>query len=207
MSRLGIKIRESNYNPRAQAKAERAIQVLTIHMLREMAEESHFDVWSKYLGKIEFLINSSPCSSLGGYSPFQLTRRTIMRGSISILNPMNKVGRPAESFNELAKIYDKLRAASLYTLIQSKNHFAPKEALVEGQIVFRRRLSFSRNLSYKLQVKVVSAFEVVSRVATGLYRLRNILTNELIVLPIDQLIRTSLTKEQMVEVLAKIAED
>ena len=71
-----------------------------------------------------------------------------MRGSISILNPINKVGRPAESFNELAKVYDKLRAASLYTLIQSKNYFAPKEALVEGQIVFRRRLSFSRNLSY-----------------------------------------------------------
>ena len=62
-------------------------------------------------------------------------------------------------------------------------------------------------MSYKLQIKVTSAYEVVDRIATGLYRLKNIQTDEPIILPIDQLVRTSLTREQMLDVLRRLEEE
>ena len=207
LKKMGVKIQMSNYLPRAQSKAERAIKTLTLQLLKEMSEDSHLDQWHKFLPKIQLNLNYTPSVALGGYSPLQLTRRHHFRTSIHILNPMGRVNRAVQDFNELVRVYDNIRAAALYSLMQHKNFFSPKEALIAGQIVFRRKMCFSRNMSYKLQVKVTSAYEVVDRIATGLYRLKDIRTDEPIILPIDQLVRTSLTREQMLDVLRRLEEE
>ena len=64
-----------------------------------------------------------------------------------------------------------------------------------------------RNMSRKLQIKILQAFKVEARIGTGMYRLIDIQTNERIVLPSDQLIRTRLTELEMKDILKKIETD
>ena len=59
-------------------------------------------------------------------------------------------------------------------------------------------------MARKLQVKVIHAFEVLERVGTGLYKLKNISNDELVVLPADQLIRTRLTLEEIRQILQQL---
>ena len=62
-------------------------------------------------------------------------------------------------------------------------------------------------MSRKLQIKILQAFKVEARIGTGMYRLIDIQTNERIILPSDQLIRTRLTESEMKDILMKIETD
>ena len=57
--------------------------------------------FNKFLPKIQLNLNYTPSVALGGYSPLQLTRRHHFRTSIHILNPMGRVNRAVQDFNEL----------------------------------------------------------------------------------------------------------
>ena len=62
-------------------------------------------------------------------------------------------------------------------------------------------------MSKKLQIKILQAFKIESRIGTGMYRLIDIQTNERLILPSDQLIRTRLTELEMKEILMKLEAD
>ena len=59
-------------------------------------------------------------------------------------------------------------------------------------------------MAKKLQIKVIHAFEVLERVGTGLYKLKNVSNGELVILPADQLIRTRLTLEEIKQILQNL---
>ena len=59
-------------------------------------------------------------------------------------------------------------------------------------------------MSSKLQIKIIEAFRVEERLGTGLYKLKSVITSNLIILPIEQLIPTRLTETQVTEILTKI---
>ena len=65
-------------------------------------------------------------------------------------------------------------------------------------------MSFSKHNNPKLQVKVIEAYRIVSKVGSGVYEVKNIRTNELKILPIDQLIKTNLKEGEVIEMLRKL---
>ena len=79
-----------------------------------------------------------------------------------------------------------------------------EESLQEGQFVWRKRQSFGVNVNRKLQFKIIEAYEILGRVATGLYRVKNVESGAVSILPIDQLIRTRLSLDEIRGVLGKL---
>ena len=70
--------------------------------------------------------------------------------------------------------------------------------------MFRKRQSFSRHQNKKLQLKILEAYKVESRVGTGMYQLRNLEDNSTIILPCDQLIRTNLNESEAKKLISDI---
>ena len=59
-------------------------------------------------------------------------------------------------------------------------------------------------MNSKLQARVVEAFSVLNRLGTGLYRCQNVITDEIVIIPIDQLILCNLTLEQVKTIIEKL---
>ena len=57
----------------------------------------------------------------------------------------------------------------------------------------------------KLQIKVIEAFRIMNKVASGVYRVKNIITGEIKLIPIDQLIKTNLGDDEIREMLEKLS--
>ena len=118
---------------------------------------------------------------------------------------------PEHSKNEsrfltMVKMNEDMRKRAYQYLISRKTYTYPTDALYEGQIVFKKRTQFSRHQSHKLQVKIVDAFQVISRVGTGLYRVKHIMNGEECLLPICQMIETRLTLKEAQKILQEIVE-
>ena len=91
-------------------------------------------------------------------------------------------------------------------LVGRKSFFRPDEALVRGQLVWKKRLSFNRNINFKLQSRVLEAYEILDRIATGLYRAKNVTTGSIIVVPSDQLIRCHLSLPEVKSIIEKLSD-
>ena len=104
----------------------------------------------------------------------------------------------------MVRVSEMVRESALRTLASNKNFYKVNEGLKEGQVVFRKRMSFARHCNMKLQKKILEAYCVLARVGTGMYRLRNVVTNAIIVLPVDQLITTRLSVDEVIEMLVEI---
>ena len=102
------------------------------------------------------------------------------------------------------RMNDMLRKSAYRGLVANKNYYYPSDKLTEGQIVFRKRMQFARHNSKKLQAKILEAFQIISRVGTGLYRAKNVSTSEVKLLPICQLIRTRLSINDVKSVLEEL---
>ena len=76
---LGVEIVRSNNCSRAQGVVERANQQVVIRMLKLLSEESDLSKWSETLKTVATAMNLTPHSSLGGRSPFDVTRRFAFR--------------------------------------------------------------------------------------------------------------------------------
>ena len=202
LSKLNIKVRISNNQSRAQSPAERLIQEVTKRLLKLMDEQETLSGWHLLLRKVQFSINVTP--SVGEVSPFQLTRRHTMRCLVPGVEPIRPINSTAKDFNLLVKMFESVRLSSMVNLISHKCYKYPTESLSKGQIVFRKRMSFARNINKKLQVKILSGYQVKERVGSGLYKLRNILTNEIAILPVDQLIETNMNENQVRDILTKL---
>ena len=175
MKNLGIETSISNNNSRAQAHSERGIQTTILKLLKEMNEQDSLSNWHQRLQKLQFNINNSPSTALRGLTPFQITRRYNIKNLTPIIEPIRSVSRAANNFNELSKIFDNIRLTAYKTMMMNKDYYYPMETLKEGQIVFRKRTSFSKNMSPKLQQKVMRAYKVVRKVASGLYELSDVM--------------------------------
>ena len=62
-------------------------------------------------------------------------------------------------------------------MISNKKFYNIGESLTEGQILFRRRMSFNVHQNKKLQKKIVQALKVISRVGTSMFKLMDIELN------------------------------
>ena len=87
-----------------------------------------------------------------------------------------------------------------------KSFYRPDEALVSGQLVWRKRLPFNRNINHKLQARVLEAFEILDRVVTGLHRAKHVITGSVIIIPSDQLIRCHLSLPEIKAIIGKLRE-
>ena len=166
----------------------------------------NLNYWSSILSKVEYTLNSIPHESLNGKSPFEI----VFRRPPVLLAPVKvpeELGNEGGSFKTMVKLANEIRFHALRNLITNKQYYSHVEGLKEGQLVWRKRQCFSRNMSKKLQIKILQAFKVEARIGTGMYRLIDIQTNERIILPSDQLIRTRLTESEMKDILMKIETD
>ena len=145
-------------------------------------------------------MNMTPIASLGWLAPVDI-RYT--RPPVHLTSPIAMKGEISR-FPVLVKMAEDIRNHAWRSLVKNKEYHRPDETLYEGEIVWRKRLNFARNMKSKLQQKIVQAFEAVNRVGTGMYRLRNLLSGELVVLPLDQLIRTNLSKPEVMSILAEL---
>lgn len=91
-------------------------------------------------------------------------------------------------------------------MISNKKFYNIGESLTEGQILFRRRMSFNVHQNKKLQKKIVQALKVISRVGTSMFKLMDIETGRVMILPLDQLISTKLTEAEAKAILIKLNE-
>ena len=68
-------------------------------------------------------------------------------------------------------------------------------------------MSFGRHNNQKLQTKVLEAYKIISKVASGVYACENIVTKEKKTLAVDQLIRTALRENEVRKMLIKLNEN
>ena len=101
---------------------------------------------------------------------------------------------------------DEMRLIAFKNLLGRKNYYYSTEGLAKDEIVFRKRLAFSRHQNQKLQIKIIQALMVVDRIGSGMYTLIDIVTGNKLFLPIDQLIRTRLTRDQAEKLIKKVTE-
>ena len=203
---LKIGIIRSNYTSRQQGMVERLLQTVLLKILKFLDDHPDLSKWSTILSKVEYTINSIPHSSLNGKSPFEVA----FRRPPVLLTPIeipDGLGNEGGSFRAMTKLADEIRYHALRNLITNKQYNNHVEGLKEGQLVWRKRQCFNRNMSRKLQIKILQAFKVESRIGTGMYRLIDIQTNERLILPSDQLIRTRLTELEMKDILMKLETD
>ena len=118
--------------------------------------------------------------------------------------PSEALNTERDDFKTLVRLGEDIRLGAYRTLVSNKSYFRPDEALAEGQLVWRKRLNFARNMNSKLQARVVEAFRVLNRLGTGLYRCQNVITDEIVIIPIDQLILCNLTLEQVKTIIEKL---
>ena len=185
---------------------ERLLQTVMLKILKFLDDQPNLLKWSSILSKVEYTLDSLPHESLNGKSPFEV----VFRRPPVLLAPVTVpegLGNEGGSFKTMVKLADEIRFHALRNLITNKQYHSHVEGLKEGQLVWRKRQCFSRNMSRKLQIKILQAFKVEARIGTGMYRLIDIQTNERIVLPSDQLIRTRLTELEMKDILKKIETD
>ena len=198
---LGVGIIRSNYCSRQQGNVERLFQTMLKKILKLLDKEKDLQRWSSILQKIEFILNIAPHRNLGYMSPFQCVFR---RPPALLLPALPERGREGSEFNLLSKMSDTIRMHAFRSLVGRKNFEYPGEGLAKGQLVWRKRKSFARHMNAKLQTKIIEAFRVEERLGTGLYKLKSVITSNLIILPIEQLIPTRLTEIQVIEILTKI---
>ena len=196
----------SNYTSRQQGNIERLLQTILLKILKLLDDEPDLSKWSSMLGKVELAVNSIPHSALRGRTPYEIgMRRPPFLLPVATL-PASLGGEGSE-FRALAKLSDDVRAGALRTLTTNKQYYLHSEGLKKGQCVWRKRQSFGRHMAAKLQVKILHGYEVEERIGTGMYRMVNIKTGERVILPCDQIIRTKLTKAEMLAILDKIEEE
>ena len=205
LEKLGVQLRISNHNSRAQSHSERAIQSTTIRILKLLSKDSSLQGWCKLLDKIQFQLNITPSDKLNGVSPFQLTRRYAMRAIGCDLEPIRQVGRVVDDFNSLVKMMDNVRLIAFKNLVHYKNYSYPTETLKNGSTVFRKKVNFSTRINPKYQGRVSSAFKVESRVGSGHYKVIDIITGSALILPVEQLVRTALTIDQAKKLMEDIS--
>ena len=90
-------------------------------------------------------------------------------------------------------------------MITHKSYHYLEDELKINDIFFRRRMSFGRQNNAKLQVKIIEAYKIVNKVGSGVYEVKNIKTNEIKYLPIDQLVKTNLKEGEVLAMLDKLA--
>ena len=72
-------------------------------------------------------------------------------------------------------------------------------------IVFRKRQAFATNMNKKLQSRIVKVYEIISRIGTAMFKMRDLINNDVIIVPADQIVRSGgLTKEQGIQLIREI---
>ena len=200
---LGTEIIRSNNCSRAQGTVERENQKVTIRMLKLLSNEPNLSNWPNVLRTLSTALNLTSHSSLNFLSPYDLTRRFTFR----FLGP--GVGRVAvgmkNDFLTLVRAMEAVRFGALRNLVNHKSFNFLEVELKEGELYFRRRQSFGVHCNRKLQIKVIEAFKIISKVASGVYKVKNIVTGEIKLIPIDQLIKTNLREDEIREMLEKLS--
>ena len=197
---IGVGVVRSNNCSRQQGQVERLLQTVLIKLLKLMVNEPSLGRWAFYLPLVEFVVNSSPHVSLNWRTPNEIRFR---RAPSLFLPPIEKKGGNRE-FDNLVEVGNDIRKMALKTMLSNKHYYDSGEALVQGTIVWRKRQSFSRHANQKLQFKILEAYVVQGRVGTGLYKLGNVITNETVILPIDQLVRCRLGLQDVKKILQEL---
>ena len=203
MDKMGVGIIRSNHCSRHQGMVERLLQTILIKLLKFLDSDTRLDGWFPILGKLEFLINSLPHRGLGMMTPNEVRYRRPPSLAVPPFEVAD-LGSEKGEFKSLVRISSMIRRAAFKGLIQNKSYYRVDESLTKGQLVWRKRQSFARNMNKKLQFKVIEAYEIMDRVGTGLYKVRNVETKEMLVLPVDQLIKCRLNREEVMKVLNEI---
>ena len=200
LDKMGVGIIRSNHCSRHQGVVERMIQSMRNKILKFLGNETDLQGWGDVLPVVQFALNATPVASLGWRSSHQLR---YVRPPTLLLPPITEVGEKRD-FRFLVRLADDVRKGAYNTVVRNKQYFHPHESLRKGQIVWKKRLAFNRNLNSKLQEKVTEAFQVLDRVGTGMYRIKKVGTDEIQVVPVDHLIRTNLSLEQVKLILREI---
>ena len=199
---LGIELIRSNNTSRAQGIVERSNQQTTIRVLKMLNNDANLGRWSEVLRSVSLGISLCPNRSLGFLCPADLVRRFpthfLGPGTGSIPKGMK------DGFRSLVTVMEMVRKGALINLIGHKSYLYPSENLETNTIVFKKRMSFSRHQNQKLQVKILEAYKIVSKVASGIYEARNLVTGEIRVLPVDQMVRTMLKEQDVLKILTDL---
>ena len=203
LDKLKIGIVRSNRCSRHQGMVERLLQSVLIKMLKLLDGDEHLDGWFTVLPRLEFLLNSAPHSSLGWRSPNDVRFRRPPALVVPVLtNPGD--GERGGNFQGVAKMAELIRKSAFRNLLKNRHFYEIGEALVEGMVVWRKRQAFSTNMNKKLQYKITQAFIIQKRVGSGLYKVADVENGEISILPIDQMIRTKLSLEEVRDMLTKL---
>ena len=204
VDKLGIGINRSNNTSRFQGIVERTLQTVLGKVLKLLEGEKDLQGWSIILDRVAFIVNSIPHEALNGRTPFGV----IFRRPPALLPPLlqTDLGREGGEFSKLIKIAEDVRKGAYRNLVHNKSYRFHEEGLVKDEIVWRKRQSFARNMASKLQDKIVQAFRVLDRVGTGLYKVVDVSTGNIQILPGEQLIRAGMSEEEVKGILVKLNE-
>jgi hypothetical protein len=102
LSQLGIITRISNHQSSWQASVERCNQTVLIRLLKLMDDDKDYSNWSNLLKKVAFSINLTPTKSLGGLTPYQITRTYPVRSlsMCKLVIPRSKLERDFMHFQK-----------------------------------------------------------------------------------------------------------
>jgi len=205
LQKLGVGLRISNHTSRHQGYSERLNQICLRRILKLLVDEPDLSGWSKLLNQISFEINMTPTDSLNGRSPFQITRNHPMKCLAPSLDPLPGNSTITHDFNKLLETYKEIRLSAYTNLISYRDHKGIEPNLTEGMIVFRKRQAFATNINKKLQSRIVKVYEIISRIGSAMFKMRDLINNDVIIVPADQIVRSGgLTKEQGIQLIREI---
>ena len=199
---LGINLMRSTYTSRQQGIAERHIKSIIIKLLKFCEKDTHLDRWFPLLPRLEFSHGMSPHVGLNMRTPFEV----VYRRPPHLVASITSVEAVEENFKRVQQISEDVRIGALRAMLRNKETGREEKVLSEGQLFFRKRLSFATNLNRKLQVKLVQAFKVIKRIATSLYQVENIVNGDVVIIPSDQMVLTNLPIERVKSIISSLSQ-
>ena len=199
LGKMGVGVIRSNNRSISQGIVERFFKDMIIDMTKILHHQDTLAGWPKVLGRVAFLHNIRPHSALGNHSPFEMAWRVAPRLVTSLIAPPEpgEGQNKRENFERMVELHEQVKQATYKNLVNNKHYYFPSEGLRVNQIVWRKRMTFDRHNSQKLQNKILEAFIVLRRVGTSFYKVRNVETGVEGLLPVDQMIRTRLSLDEV----------
>ena len=214
LSKLGVELTHSMpHNSACQSKVERFIGTISRSILK-LRTASSSTPFNQLVDEARISYNNTCTENLGGRCPSDLH---FFRSNANIIDPDGSFplsGLTGDSRTAAGVVAAK-RAAQDAVLHNDVRRFQMRrekenvgdadDKLKVGQFAFKKRTSFWGSIPRKLQFRLdEDAFEVVGKIATNSFKCVSIVDGETVILPGDQLVRTTLSRDELKALLERM---
>ena len=201
------------HNSVCQSRVERHINTISRSILK-LKTASPSTPFHQIVDEARIAYNNTCTDNLGGRCPSDLH---FFRSNANLLDvdgsfPLSGMTGDSKTAKEIARAKEAAQLAVLHHDVrrfcmrrERENPGDKDDKLKIGDLAMKKRTSFWGSVPRKLQFKLdEDAFEIISKIATNSYKCSSIIDGEIAILPGDQLVKTTLTKDQLKALLDRM---